>query len=211
MESLPHNALTMTPQRATATRFILSLPIVNKANLPDEHKSCHICMEDFKAQTANTLELPVRLPCSHILGTICMINWLSSNGDESPRGCPMCRAELLPQAQPPPPPLGVRSRRREISNLRRIRPFDEVAPQRIVDLGRESFPWQRLVFPPVPPAPQPSPISRAGVQAFDEVDYQRVVDLGRVSWPRRGGYLPPGPPTSRPRPVPRPGHLAPSG
>ena len=160
MGSIPHNAMTMTPQRATATRFILSLPIVNTANLPDEHKSCHICMEDFQAQTANTLELPVRLPCSHILGTICMINWLSSNGDTSPRGCPMCRAELLPQAQPPP--TGLRFGRRIESNLRRIRPFDEAAHQRIVDLGRESFPWQRRLVPLVPPTPRPRPIPRAG-------------------------------------------------
>ena len=124
----------------------------------------------------------------------------------------MCRAELLPQTQPPP--VGWRfGRRREITNLRRIRPrpLDEVASHRIVDSGQESFPWQRLVFPPVPPAPGPRPVPRAEIRASDEVAHQRIVDLGRVAWPRQGRYLPPGPPTSRPRPVPGPGHLAPLG
>ena len=177
MGSLPINPMTMTPQRATATRYILSLPIINKNTLPDEHKSCHICMEDFKAQTAHTLELPVRLPCSHILGTICMINWLSSNGDKSPRGCPMCRAELLPQAQRPlaQPPLAqqplleARSAQRRGTRLRRRNEaFDEVAHQRIFEMGYLPFPRQgRLVphAPPSPPAPRRLPIPRPGYLA----------------------------------------------
>ena len=150
----------MTSQRAKATRYILSLPIVRKANLPDNNQSCHICMEDFKAQTGHTLELPVRLPCSHILGTICMINWLSSNGNSSPRGCPLCRAELLPKALSDP----LSARRRE-SLLGRIQAFDEVAYQRIVDLGRVRWPRREGFLPPGPPTSRPRPGPRPGQHA----------------------------------------------
>ena len=167
----------MTSQRSKITRYILSLPIVSTADLPDEHVACHICMEDFKAQNARTLELPVRLPCSHILGTICMINWLSSNGDKSPRGCPMCRAELLPQTQPPPfEPRSGQSRR---AQLRRRDPAyaaayeRDVVSYRILEIGGVPVPRQSGLVPPAPAAPRPplaqrleQLVTRGGSMAF---------------------------------------------
>ena len=215
----------MTPQRAKATEYILNLPIVCRANLPDEHKSCHICMEDFKTQTSKTLELPVRLPCSHILGTICMINWLSSNGDNSPRGCPLCRAALLPQTQPPPSESRSAYRdgfRRRENNVW----FDEVADQRLIDMRRGNWPRQERQIPPLPPASPPlpqvqppfepqsgqrgGPRARENTVGFDdEAARQRIIDMGRVRWPRPERRLPSRPPTSPPLPPMRPEIFAP--
>lgn len=95
MDSVPveTNIPTLQPR---VTKFVSGLPNPETANLRDEQKSCHICMEPFTGGLLQ--ELPVLLPCGHIFGKDCMIKWLSSDGDRSPRNCPMCRAKLFPQS-----------------------------------------------------------------------------------------------------------------
>ena len=98
MNSIPFETTTPTLQ-STVTKFVSDLPNPKMTDLRDEQKTCHICMEPFTDGVLK--ELPVLLPCGHIFGKDCMIKWLSSNGDKSPRSCPMCRAELLPQLPSP--------------------------------------------------------------------------------------------------------------
>ena len=58
--------------------------------------SCVICHEAFL--TGDSPEVPVKLPCSHIVGAQCLMRWLSPlarNGNWMNNSCPMCRARIL--------------------------------------------------------------------------------------------------------------------
>lgn len=63
-----------------------------------EDKACMVCLERYGALNSSTgaVELPVRLPCNHLLGTICIARWLRENNS-----CPACRETFFP-AQPRP-------------------------------------------------------------------------------------------------------------
>lgn len=98
MDSIPIDTTIPTPHSAV-TKFVSDLPILDTASLRDEQKTCHICMESFTSEFVQ--DLPILLPCGHIFGKNCVVKWLTSDGDKSPRSCPMCRAELLPQLQLP--------------------------------------------------------------------------------------------------------------
>ena len=63
-----------------------------------EVKACMVCLERYGALNSSTgaVEFPVRLPCNHLFGTICIATWLRENNS-----CPACRATFFP-AQPRP-------------------------------------------------------------------------------------------------------------
>ena len=78
-----------------AAAFLESLPIVKPEHLRDDSGICHICKEPFNysdAGFAGNSELPVKLPCNHIMGSACLATWFHSSNS-----CPMCRATLFPQ------------------------------------------------------------------------------------------------------------------
>lgn len=64
----------------------------------DEGQECIICMEDWGTINPKTglAEIPIRLPCKHIVGKGCITQWLHSNNT-----CPLCRRVFFPaQARP---------------------------------------------------------------------------------------------------------------
>lgn len=64
----------------------------------DEQETCMVCLESYGTLNSSTgaVEFQVRLPCSHLVGTICIATWLRDNNS-----CPACRATFFP-AQPRP-------------------------------------------------------------------------------------------------------------
>ena len=81
--------------KSTAADFLESLPIVKPEHLRDDSDICHICKEPFNDSDsgfAGNSELPVQLPCNHIMGSACLATWFHSSNS-----CPMCRATLFPQ------------------------------------------------------------------------------------------------------------------
>lgn len=64
----------------------------------DEALTCMVCLEPYQTLNASTgaVELQVRLPCKHLVGSVCIATWLQDNNS-----CPLCRAIFFP-AQPRP-------------------------------------------------------------------------------------------------------------
>lgn len=110
--------------------FIFSLPQVSQRSLGEE-KVCNICYYPFFASRgkleaeaickgtvpppdmnlqphevpfSDLPELPVRLPCGHVFGQICVIKWISGNGSGHSPKCPICRAILTPMGWSDMPP-----------------------------------------------------------------------------------------------------------
>ena len=74
-------------------------------NLLQQHKSiqnedqrCAICSEAYGTISLEngTLEVEMRLPCNHTVGSACIAQWLKDRNS-----CPICRREFFP-AQPRP-------------------------------------------------------------------------------------------------------------
>ena len=61
-------------------------------------EQCGICLEEYNtpSRETGTSEAAIRLPCSHIIGSVCIATWLKDTNT-----CPICRREFF-QAQPRP-------------------------------------------------------------------------------------------------------------
>ena len=61
-----------------------------------ETLTCMICKETYGTINASTgaVELQIRLPCGHMLGSICISTWLSHQNS-----CPLCREPFFPPEQ----------------------------------------------------------------------------------------------------------------
>ena len=70
--------------------FVDSLPVLALSDLPERDQDCHICVEPYTRDA----EEPVRLPCKHILGRDCLLQWLTSTNLNN-NTCPVCRAILF--------------------------------------------------------------------------------------------------------------------
>ena len=68
----------------------------NRVNNQDER--CCICLEEYGtlSRETGTIEVEMRLPCDHSIGSACIATWLKDNNS-----CPICRREFFP-AQPRP-------------------------------------------------------------------------------------------------------------
>ena len=77
--------------QAIITSYVGVLPRVSPREL--EHTDCYICLSQYNGRTTDTgpIEVPLRLPCSHIFGSSCLWQWLMKSST-----CPMCRRILLP-------------------------------------------------------------------------------------------------------------------
>ena len=85
-------------QASLARAFLEALPIVKKEELPENSQICHICKELFDApnvvpEMTDIAEVPVKLPCNHIMGEDCLKKWLENNNS-----CPLCRNNLFGQS-----------------------------------------------------------------------------------------------------------------
>ncbi|KAL9065058.1 MAG: hypothetical protein Q9161_008477 [Pseudevernia consocians] len=72
------------------------LQMHNSVHNPEER--CTICLEEYGTLSRDTgnLEVAIRLPCNHTVGSACIATWLRSNNT-----CPVCRHAFFP-AQPRP-------------------------------------------------------------------------------------------------------------
>ena len=72
------------------------LQMQNSVHNPSER--CTICLEEYGilCRENGTIEVEIRLPCNHTVGSACIATWLKTNNT-----CPVCRHEFFP-AQPRP-------------------------------------------------------------------------------------------------------------
>ena len=70
----------------------------NQVSSDEKHSQCSICLEKCGEMSHETglIELPVRLPCQHIVGSGCISHWLQTNNT-----CPMCRRVFFPAQSDP--------------------------------------------------------------------------------------------------------------
>lgn len=73
--------------------FLQTLPLLTASDHAEAIDTCPICQEAFD-NTARP-EIPVRLPCHHIFGALCISSWMSLE-----ETCPLCRTVLF---DPPVP------------------------------------------------------------------------------------------------------------
>lgn len=57
--------------------------------------SCYICLEPF--DTGSKFEIPLKLPCGHEFGSVCISEWLHVPSRKN--GCPLCRKDLFKSAK----------------------------------------------------------------------------------------------------------------
>ena len=70
----------------------------NSVQSDSQDRDCVICLQRTGTMSRETglIELQLRLPCGHVVGSGCNVVWLKANNS-----CPICRGEFFP-AQPPP-------------------------------------------------------------------------------------------------------------
>ena len=69
-----------------------------KNSVHNTEERCSICLEEYGSlcRETGTVEIEIRLPCPHTVGSACIAIWLKTNNT-----CPICRHEFFP-AQPRP-------------------------------------------------------------------------------------------------------------
>lgn len=102
---LPTLVFCIPPTVKTCKDFLGVLPRPILGHLGPYEKECHFCRKDFKCDGLaiitsdnKALEIPVRLPCEHVLGSICLGRWMRTAPADS---CPLCRRQLF-ELQPSP-------------------------------------------------------------------------------------------------------------
>ncbi|KAF2019377.1 hypothetical protein BU24DRAFT_406051 [Aaosphaeria arxii CBS 175.79] len=97
----------MQPIHHCSQDLIKSLRPISLPNI--ETHDCGICLETYQMTSHNPdndedvpTEHPVQLPCSHIVGSVCISRWLESHNT-----CPFCRAKLYELKSPPTSPDSV--------------------------------------------------------------------------------------------------------
>ena len=90
------NSMETNFNEARTEVFLNSLPIVASNNLSNEKdENCPICMEPYGCLYGNS-EWPVRLPCNHIFGKLCLTKWMKSSARNAKNNaCPICRTVLI--------------------------------------------------------------------------------------------------------------------
>lgn len=63
-----------------------------------EGEQCGICLEEYNttSRESGAIEAAIRLPCNHIIGSVCIATWLIDNNT-----CPICRREFFHVQQRP--------------------------------------------------------------------------------------------------------------
>ena len=97
----PHSQYEISRNKIQAFRMAEAflyelLQMHNSVHTPEER--CSICLEEYGtlSRETGTIEVEIRLPCKHTIGSACIAIWLKTNNT-----CPICRHEFFP-AQPRP-------------------------------------------------------------------------------------------------------------
>lgn len=68
-------------------------PAVNINDLDKDDRQCNICTAPYRS--GEDQERPIRLPCGHVFGRDCILEWLSPFEKEYHNSCPTCRANIV--------------------------------------------------------------------------------------------------------------------
>lgn len=81
--------------------LLAALSLVETISLPEEDRSCPVCMENYDTSTAATgsepsdeRECAIRLQCQHVMGKDCLRCWLEGGNAT----CPFCRTNIYQQS-----------------------------------------------------------------------------------------------------------------
>lgn len=111
--TIPNNAIPSSQSSPNKIyQFIQSLCRIDISNLSEDNKDCEICferlgewrwgtehpinagaLEPFQVLEDMMPEDPVKLPCGHYFGELCLLNWIKETS-EGPPTCPKCRSNL---------------------------------------------------------------------------------------------------------------------
>ncbi len=77
-------------------RFLTQLLRIENRVESDSGVLCQICLSECGTLSSETgtIEIAIRLPCSHVLGSACICTWLRSRNS-----CPLCRRTFFPLEQ----------------------------------------------------------------------------------------------------------------
>lgn len=85
-----------------AQQFVATLPRITLQDLPKDSRQCPICLDDYDQASADQVaEEPVKLPCSHMVGSRCLEIWLNEPNEANKATCPHCRYELFQESTSP--------------------------------------------------------------------------------------------------------------
>jgi hypothetical protein len=93
-------AIGLTTSSNRVIDFVVGLPRIALSDIPADDSFCSICYETYPGPDSGaraefpSIERPVQLPCSYIIGDRCILRWFS--GDNST--CPHCRRRVIPQS-----------------------------------------------------------------------------------------------------------------
>lgn len=98
-----------------AIKFLYSLPIRSIKELDSRNSACPICLDDFTTDGHNhegdvfkmNPEIPMALPCLHVLGSHCAWKYLSPFERSQGNNCPLCRREFFTKGRLVNNPAGV--------------------------------------------------------------------------------------------------------
>ena len=78
-------------------QFLRELPRVAIEDVPPESCRCPICQIKYLEEDSDSgyTELPIILPCNHIIGRHCLTRWLKPTPGGNANTCPLCRLELF--------------------------------------------------------------------------------------------------------------------
>lgn len=81
----------------TAQQSVAALPTMTPQDLPEDSRSCPICLENYgQASSDQVAEEAVKLPCNHISGSRCLKLWLDDGNT-----CPHCRYQIFQRSNSP--------------------------------------------------------------------------------------------------------------
>ena len=86
--AIPESITQETLKENAILAFLQSLPLLPASDHPEAITTCPICQEAF--DNAARPEIPVRLPCHHVFGALCISSWISIKAT-----CPLCRTVLF--------------------------------------------------------------------------------------------------------------------
>ncbi|MCJ1450230.1 hypothetical protein MMC28_000559 [Mycoblastus sanguinarius] len=97
------SAIDQSQSVGMVEEFLDSLPDICKCDLPEEDRQCAVCLQEYCCLyeyltgplNEGTSERAVRLPCNHVIGFDCIVEWLSPY-KEAKNTCPYCRSEFFP-------------------------------------------------------------------------------------------------------------------
>lgn len=89
-----NSTIASATRHMKAETFLESLPVLSLADLAKDSRECLICLDPY--QTSPHKSVPVRLPCGHVIGKDCLLQWLKSSPENhNNNACPICRSILV--------------------------------------------------------------------------------------------------------------------